>query len=295
MKKKKINPGVILWVLFFVGLLVAATGTYSQQSGKHESIAQVYKVSGKVTVTRSADGQTTDMQKGVLLGSEDSITLMRDAVVGLYFKDGGKREILGEERTVTYRVGDLLLKEEAYQKKVPVFGATRGIDAEDTDASSDSFFYPRETVIVDYPPLVELVLFGQTGLVSVSGLTVKIMDKDKVLDKKSFHDPALSDLYSYSCPDLQRGRQYDLQIEMRIKEIPDATLAFTSSFYLTDEADKSSQSAYEPFSDSMHRSLESVSTGYRGKKYKFWFLKHLGFKKGNHQPVISVEILVKPI
>ncbi|MCK5178052.1 MAG: hypothetical protein KAR32_00855, partial [Candidatus Omnitrophica bacterium] len=93
MKNRKVL-GAIISLLVFVavfGMRQGSTEVWAAEKTQGEPIVQVFKIKGEVTVKRNATGEESEVKKGYLLTSEDLLTLEKDALVGLYFKQGGKK------------------------------------------------------------------------------------------------------------------------------------------------------------------------------------------------------------
>lgn len=274
--------------------IVSGAQLYAGQTSKAKPIAQVYEVQGDVTVKRYTGSESVKVEKGILLGSDDIVTLQKGALVGLYFKDGGRKELKAKTEPLSSKIGDLLPESGEYERKDLTFGATRGVNISVADLGAQTFFYPQKSIIINSPPLIELVVFNDSDqAIHIPRAAINVLEKNDVLNSKKINNLALETPYSYSCEKMDRGKEYRMEIQLNIKEIPDRTIAFTSDFYVADIPDKNSASQYRTFADPIYRSFESISTDYEGKTYNFWFLKHLKFTEAKDPPVISIEIFIR--
>jgi hypothetical protein len=270
-------------------LIMPGLGAYAQEPPKIEPIAQVYEVQGEVTVKSQGSEGNIVVEKGILLSKDDILNLKEGASVGLYFKDGGRRELKAEGKSQSFEMRNLLPKREAYEGKALAFGATRGIST----SAVQTFFYPQRTVVVNSLPLIEFTVFNGSGQAfEIPQAIVSVSDENKVVDSTKFSNLALEAPYTYFFKNLGRGREYGMEIQLEIKEIPDRPIVFNSKFYVADIPDKSSLSQYRSFGDPLYRSAEFISADYEGRTYKFWFLKHLEFKEDKDQPIILIEIFI---
>ena len=286
----------ILLIVSLAFFTMPASAVFAEKLEKTKPMAQVYEVGGEAVVKKCADGKSVEVKKGLLLGREDILTLEKNTLVGLYFKEGGKTKVRSEKLSLTCKVGDLLPKKEAYEKAAPAFGATRGVYRPESGEGIDvqSFFYPQKTIILNSPPLIELTIFDGAGIgLRILRATIRVLENGAVLYSKELANLKQAVAYSYSCENLAGGKEYSAEVQLEIAEIPDKTISFVFDFYIVDSAGKESISEYEPFGDSVCKSLEYTSTDYGMKKYEFWFLKNLEFKEGKIQPIVSIETLVK--
>ena len=298
MKNRKVL-GAIISLLVFVavfGMRQGSTEVWAAEKTQGEPIVQVFKIKGEVTVKRNATGEESEVKKGYLLTSEDLLTLEKDALVGLYFKQGGKKEIKAEQTTLTQKIGDLLLKKEIYAKTVPTFGGTRGIYPSELEAEMDiqSFFYPQETMILDSLPSIELTIFNGTDVpLHIPRATVRILEDERVVQSKDFRDLESGTAYRYPIEDLAGGTEYTLEIQPDISEFDDMGLAFTSNFYVADPAGQGAVSGDTSFGDSLYKSIEYTALEQETREYGLWFVKHLQSKGEGIKPVIAVDLFIK--
>jgi len=282
---------LVLWCAVF---MMPADGACAGASVKVMPIAQAYEVRGDVAVKRSSDENKSAVKAGVLLGSDDLLTLEDGAEVGLYFKDGGKKSLKAKEGLLTCKVGDLLPKPEAYEKTIATFGTTRDIDLANMGVGVQTLFYPQETLIVDSQPAIELAIFdGSDVSLGIDSAMVQVSEEKRVVHSENLDDLVLGVPYAYSCGKLSSGKEYTTQVRLGIAGLPDEAITFSFNFFVAQKPDAGSISACAPFSDKVYRSLESTSAEYKGKTYKFWFIKSLQLRDGMTQPVISAEIIVK--
>ena len=285
-------PFIILLVCF----MLSAGSLFAETSQESKPVTQVCEVRGEAFVKSCADCKGIEVKEGLLLSGEDIVVLEKGASVGLYFKDGGKAKVEAEKSPLTYKINDLLPKKEVYKKAAPAFGATRGVYKPEPvmDNEAQEFFYPQKTIILSSAPLIELTIFDGSGAgLRISRANIKILENGVALNSKELAgvEPAVT--CSYSCTDLECGKEYTAEIQLEIAEITDRTIFFTFDFYVAGSPSKGLASSYEPFCDSIYKSLEYVSVGYGMQKHEFWFLKNLKFKKDKTQPIVSIETFVK--
>jgi len=266
---------------------------YPASSDRIEPIAQVYEVQGKATVKNSADGNIREVQKGCLLGRDDSLTLDRNASIALYFKSGGRKELQAKDTQVLYKVADILPKAEAYGQNVPLFGATRRIDIPQSPVQAAGFFYPQEAVSVDSAPLIEFILFNGSGEeVVLDGALVQIAKGSVVLDSKRFNSLEYGAPYAYQPPKLNGQTEYSVEIRYELQKTLGNVVTISFPLYIAGTSDTASVSRYAPFSDSVYRSFESTTTDYKGRKRTITVLKQLARRNGSPAPVIVVELFI---
>ncbi|MFA6217852.1 MAG: hypothetical protein WDL87_09415 [Candidatus Omnitrophota bacterium] len=266
---------------------------YPASSDSQEPIAQVYEVQGKATVKNSADGIIREVRKGCLLGVDDSLTLDRNALIALYFKNGGKKEVRAKDTQVLHKVSDLLPKAEAYGQSVPLFGATRGINIPEAVSQTAGFFYPQEAIILDSPPLIEFTLFNGPGEeVVLGGALVQIAKGGVVFDSKKFNSLEYGSVYAYQSPKLNVQTEYSVEIRYELQKALGSVMTISFPLYIAGTSDTASGSKYSPFSDSVYRSFESSSTDYKGKKRAITALKQLVRRSGSPVPVIVIELFI---
>jgi len=287
---------MVIWVCAIftsVFSILSFSPAYSATFEKIEPIAQVYEIQGKATVQSSSDGTITEVKKGCLLGREDSLALDKDASVGLYFKNGGRKEIQAKDSRSLYKVADLLPKSEAYAQTVPLFGATRGLEIPEAGPKPLGFFYPQETIILDSPPLIEFKIFNGSGeVVAPAGATVEILKNSVPLYSQKFNGLEYGSSYVYRCPKLKGGAEYNVGIGIDFQEILGSVVSISFPLYIAEVSDNELMSKYAPFGDSLYRSFESIPADYKGKKHAVSFTKQLDIRGEPRQPVILIEFFI---
>jgi hypothetical protein len=301
----------ILTGIFF---MLPVFPAYSASLVKAEPLAQVYEIKGRVTVKNSGDGTSAEVKKGYLLGGDDSLTLDKGASVGLYFKNGGKKEVQAKNDQSLYKVADLLPGTEAYGgEEPPDFGATREMappeegpyTAEIPKVSSYTaeipgrgfktaeFFYPQETIVLESPPLIEFRIYNGSGegIVPGGGI-IGISGNGVMAGSLKFDSLAFGSAYEYRCPKLKGGTEYTAEIDLDLKAALGSGVSISFPFYVAGIPDKSSMSAYRPFSDSLYRSVQSVGSDYKGRKYTVWIIKQLDMRSNAPHPVIVIEFFI---
>ena len=280
-------------ILTSVFLMFPVFPAYPALPEKVEPIAQVYEIQGKVTVKNSSDGKPAQVMKGSLLGKEDSLTLDKNASVGLYFKNSGRKEVQAKQDQLVCKVADLLPQTEAYGQTVPLFGATRGPATLESVSIAGGFFYTQQTIVLDSPPLIEFKIFNGSGEVIVpGGATIEISKNSAVLASQKFDSLGFGSPYAYRCPELKGGAEYNVEITLDLKDVLGNVMSIGFPLYIADFSDKSLESRYASFSDSLYRSFESTSAEYKGKKHTISLIKQLVAGSDSAQPVIVIEFFI---
>lgn len=292
---KKYGTLITVFLVFSSAMfMIPARGVYAAADAKAKPIAQVYEVQGDATVQRLPEGNKAKVEQGLLLASDDLLTVANGAAVGLYFKDGGKKSLKAQEGLLTSRVGDLVPKREAYQSTAVAFGTTRGITHANAAIGALALFYPQENLVLPSEPAIELaILDGSDGALKIDKVAMQISEGKKVVSSKTLDDLKLGVPYRYTCEKLDSGKEYNAEIKLGIAGISGEAMTFSFNFFIAPRPDSASISACAPFNDTVYRSLESTSINYKGRAYSFWFIKSLQSKSDTAQPVISADIIVK--
>ncbi|MFA5100797.1 MAG: hypothetical protein WC547_07945 [Candidatus Omnitrophota bacterium] len=263
---------------------------YPEPFDKAEPIAQVYEVQGNATVKISADNSIIAVKKGCLLAAGDSLTLDKNASVAMYFKSGGRKEVLAPATRSLYKVADLLPKAEAYNQSVPLFGATRGLPQAVSQASG--FFFPQEAVIVDSPPLVECTLFHGSGEVVAPGkAAMQIVQNSVVVDSKKFNSLGYGVPCVYEPQKLHGQTEYKVELRLELEQGL-GNIAISFPLYIAGTFDTGSVTKYAPFSDPVYRSVETTAIDHKGKKRAITAIKQLVRRGVPPQPVIVIELFI---
>ncbi|MDD5085491.1 MAG: hypothetical protein PHE61_05555 [Candidatus Omnitrophica bacterium] len=292
---KKYGTLIMAFLVFSCAMfMIPAHRAYAATDVKAKPIAQVYEVQGDVVVQRLSEGNKTKVEQGVLLGSDDLLIFENGAAVGLYFKDGGKKNLKAQEGLLTCKVGDLVPKREAYQNTAVAFGTTRSVTHANAAVGALTLFYPQENLILASEPAIELaILDGSDGDLKIGKVAVQVSEGKKVISSKTLDDLKLGVPYAYTCEKLDSGKEYNAEIKLGIAGISGEAMTFSFNFFIAPKPDSASVSACVPFSDTVYRSLESTSVNYKGRAYSFWFIKSLRLKSDTAQPVISADIIIK--
>jgi hypothetical protein len=261
--------------------------------GQEGAVAQVYSVEGRVLVTRSSGGSGLEVQKGCLLGKEDSLALEKAAALAVYFKSGGRKEVRAPEAPAVFKVAALMPRAEAYGRSVPLFGASRGLDDPKAPPADGGFFFPQEAVVLDRPPLVDLTVYsGSGGDIVLGGATVRVLKDGEVLDSKSFDRLEYSATYSYGPAKLEGPAEYSVEVRLELPESAGSVVAATFPLYIAGTSDAGSASGAGPFSDRVYRSFESTVIDHKGKKRAMALIKELVSREGTPAPVVAIGVFI---
>lgn len=295
MNKKMFFSALLLKVLCFSAVLLLGHVVRVEAAEKYKPVAQVYRVEGDVTVKKGAGRQNIKVEQGSFLGISDLLTLAKGSAVGIYFKDGGKREISAREGVLTHKVADILSETGRYDRVVPSFGATRSLNREsERDAGVESVFYPQETMVVGLPPEIEMTIFDSSGNnLHVSKVEMSVSHGDKVVLSKTIADAAMGVSYKYICKGLDAGKEYGVDVHFQIDELPEQYLSFTSMFYLAAKPAGGLPANSGDFADSAYRSAELASIFFKDREYLLWFLKSIKVEGAGTSPVILMDILIE--
>jgi len=286
---------VLTRVTFAAVLLILPffSAAYPAPADKQAPVAQVYAVQGKAAVTGPSGGSAAEVEKGCMVGLQDSLILESDASVGLYFKTGGKKEIRAKDGRTAYKVAELAPRTQAYSQNVPLFGATRGLEVPDTGSQTPGFFYPQEAVILDTAPSIEFTVFdgsGEGG--ALSGASVQIAKNGTVLNSRRFDRLEYGAAYVYQPPKLQRQEEYAVELRFELQKALGTVLTVSFPLYIAAASDMASKSPYGLFSDSVYRSFESTSVDHNNTKRSVTLIKQLVKRSGSPQPAIVIELFI---
>jgi hypothetical protein len=256
-------------------------------------IAQVNEVRGTVTVTSSADGSSRGVQKGNLLGPEDSLVLDKNASIALYFKSGGRRQLSASDSPVVHKVAGLVPHVQAYRQSVPAFGATRGIDNSQAPFYPGGFFYPQEAIILDNPPVIEFILFrGAREAVVLGGATVRVVKNSVVVDSRKFNSLEYGLPCVYVPANLTGQEEYSVELKIDFPQAAGNVVAVSFPLYITGVSDPESTAKYASLSDPVYRSFESSFLEYKGSKRPIALIKQLANRPGTRSPVVVIELFL---
>ncbi len=281
-------------------LLVFFSTSYPASFDKTEPVAQVYEIQGKAAVKSAVDGSSVEVKKGCLLGRDDTLTLEKDAVLSLYFKTGGKKDVRARDARSSYKVADLKPKAEAYSRNVPLFGATRGRMSlpETLSPAGDfsppaAFFYPQEAVVLENLPVIEFTLFnGSNETVLLGAVTLRILKDGALLDSRKFNNLEYDTPYVYQPPNLAGRTEYSVELALELPKEPGSVVSLSFPLYLSGIPDTAMDPRYASFSDPVYRSFESVSPEFGAAVRELTLIKRLERKAGSPQPVIVIELFI---
>ncbi|MFA5117434.1 MAG: hypothetical protein WC695_01120 [Candidatus Omnitrophota bacterium] len=285
-----LTRAVLAAVFLSVPLFSAA---YPASSDKQEPVAQVYEVKGGALLKSSRDGKVSLVKKGSLLAAGDVLTLDKDAFIAMYFKNGGRKELRAKLDQSLFKVADLAPETQAYNQGAPLFGATRGSDTSPATFHPCSFYYPRETVILNDPPLIEFTLFNaRGGEILLGGASVQITQEGKVVDSRKFDSLEYGTLYSYQSPTLNGQAQYSVELRLDLRKELGNVLTVSFPLYICGASDTASGFQYAPFSDTVYRSFESTSIDHNGNKRAITLIKQLAARGDPLQPAVVIELFI---
>ncbi len=271
---------ILAAVLFMAPLFAAA---YPASGSGTEPVAQVYEVRGNATVMISADNSNMSVKKGCLLAPDDSLTLDPNTSISVYFKNGGRKEIRSKDTRASYRVADLAPQTQAYAQSVPLFGATRGLDASPASFYPGSFFYPQEAVVLDKPPAIEFTLFrGSDGELIPGNATFQVALDGRILDSRDFKGLEYGSPYVYQLPKLKGQTAYIVDLKLELQNAS-GNVDISFPLYISGIPD---------FSDAVYRSFESASMDHKGKKRAITAVKQLVRRGASSAPVIVIELFI---